>query len=548
MQSILTQSLFLKKKKRAAAAADVREPRVYLVGGGIASLAAAVYLIRDGKIPGRTIHILEKSEIPGGSLDGSGFAESGYIVRGGRMFEEHYGCTFDLLSSIPSLQDPKKTVLDEIVAFNKTCRTYAKARLVSGGKISDISGLGISKEDQQEFRSLLMTTEKKLETSRISDIFSPQFFTTNFWFFYCTTFAFQSWHSALEFKRYLLRFIHLFPGDGIRHLTGVWRTPYNQYDSVVRPVTAWLSSCGVEFRYSCEVTDVGIKTTGTKKIAELIRYRSPGGSIHDLALGPDDRVIVTNGSMTAGSRTGSMNEAPALAPDTGDGAWALWEKLAQDRPEFGRPAVFDGNVNESKWESFTVTFHDPVFFKRMEEFTGNAAGTGGLVTFTDSNWLMSVVLAHQPHFIGQPDDVQVCWGYGLFVDKPGNFVQKPMAECTGREILEELLFHLHFDADREKILASAICIPCMMPFITSQFLVRTGTDRPKVVPDGCMNLAFIGQFCEIPDDVVFTVEYSVRSAQVAVYTLLGLDREPVPVYKGWHNPAILYAAWKTLGS
>lgn len=547
MQSILTQSLLLKKKKRAAAAA-AREASMYLVGGGIASLAAAVYLIRDANVPGRAIHIFEQSKIPGGSLDGSGSADAGYSMRGGRMLEEHYGCTFDLLSGIPSLADQKKTVLDEIVAFNKTCRTYAKARLVAGGKIKDISSLGISKSDQNAFKDLLMTPEKKLETSRISDIFSREFFTSNFWYFYCTTFAFQPWHSALEFKRYLLRFMHLFPGDGIRHLTGVWRTPYNQYDSVVRPITAWLLSCGVDFRYGCEVTDIVVNTDGTKKTAASVRYRLADGNEHDIALGPDDRVFVTNGSMTANSRLGSLDSAPALVSDTRDGAWALWESLAKDRPEFGRPEVFDRKADESKWESFTVTFRDPAFFKKMEEFTGNAAGTGGLVTFTDSNWLMSVVLAHQPHFIGQPDDVQVCWGYGLFVDRPGNFVKKPMAECTGREILEELLGHLRFDADRETILASANCIPCMMPFITSQFLVRTGTDRPKVVPDGYTNLAFIGQFCEIPDDVVFTVEYSVRSAQTAVYTLLGLDREPVPVYKGWHNPAILYAAWKTLGS
>jgi oleate hydratase len=85
-----------------------------------------------------------------------------------------------------------------------------------------------------------------------------------------------------------------------------------------------------------------------------------------------------------------------------------------------------------------------------------------------------------------------------------------------------------------------------MPYITSQFLVRKAGDRPKVVPAGSTNLAFLGQFCELPDDVVFTVEYSIRSAQTAVYSLLKLDRQPIPVYKGAHDPRVLLRALETL--
>ncbi len=90
----------------------------------------------------------------------------------------------------------------------------------------------------------------------------------------------------------------------------------------------------------------------------------------------------------------------------------------------------------------------------------------------------------------------------------------------------EILGHLRIAAEAQKILESCTCIPCMMPFITSQFLRRTKGDRPPVIPDRSKNLAFIGQFCELPDDVVFTVEYSIRSAQTAVYSMLGLNRTP----------------------
>jgi len=108
--------------------------------------------------------------------------------------------------------------------------------------------------------------------------------------------------------------------------------------------------------------------------------------------------------------------------------------------------------------------------------------------------------------------------------------------------MAELLGHLNITVEVSKILNAATCIPCMMPFLTSQFLRRGHGDRPQVIPKETRNLALIGQFCELPDDVVFTVEYSVRSAQTAVYRLLGLTREPPPVYNGRFDLQVLYKA------
>jgi oleate hydratase len=204
----------------------------------------------------------------------------------------------------------------------------------------------------------------------------------------------------------------------------------------------------------------------------------------------------------------------------------LWETLAKGRPAFGNPGVFNSNIPESYWHSFTVTLRDPAFFDRMQTFSGNEAGSGGLVTFKDSNWFMSIVLAHQPHFMGQPDDVQVFWGYALHPDRIGNFVARSMADCSGTEILHELCGHLNFD---RTTVASANCIPSRMPYITSMFMPRAQGDRPLPVPKTSKNLAFISQFVEIPEDVVFTVEYSVRAAQIAVYQLLGIERAIPPI-------------------
>jgi oleate hydratase len=521
---------------------DPAASRVYLVGGGIASLAAAALLIRDADFPGHHITILEELDRLGGSLDGAGSPEQGYVVRGGRMLERKYLCTYDLFSSIPTL-DGSRTVTKEIFEWNETMRTSSHSRLVRNGKGEAAPEFGVSANHVLTLERLMLEPEGMLGKSSIADQFDTSFFVTNFWLMWCTTFAFQPWHSAVEFKRYLLRFTHMV--EGFNRLQGIMRTVYNQYDSMVRPLQQWLEARGVHFALNTRVTDLVVRENVEGNRVERIICERQGHS-REITLGADDLVIVTLGSMTEASSLGSMDAAPSLKSKTDGGAWALWEKIAAGRPEFGHPLVFSDHREESKWLSFTTTLHDPSFFRLIRDFTGNVPGEGGLITFANSSWLASIVLPHQPHFIGQPKDVDVFWGYGLFVDKPGDFVKKPMQACTGREIMTEIMGHLRIDAESSRILQTSTCIPCMMPFITSQFLRREPGDRPHPVPKGWINLAFTGQFCELADDVVFTVEYSIRSAMAAVYGLLGIEREPPPVYKGQHSPHTLFRAFATL--
>jgi oleate hydratase len=524
----------------------VHRPKAYLVGGGIAALASAAYLIRDGGFAGQDIQILEEAPLLGGSLDGAGNADDGYTIRGGRMFTyEAYTCTFDLLSFIPSLTEPGTSVKDEIYRFNELHVSNSLARLVAGKHRLDASELGLSNRDRLDLIEIMAVPELALGAKRIEEVFHPLFFKTNFWFMWCTTFAFQPWHSAVELKRYLHRFIQEFPR--IQTLAGVRRTTYNQFDSIVRPIVQWLEARGVRLETGARVLDLDFRYGPGGKTVETVHY-AKDGSQHGIAVDVQDLVFITNGSMTAASSVGAMTSPAKLDASDRGGSWALWEALAAKNADFGHPEVFTRSIDESKWLSFTVTLSDPTFFKLMEAFTGNAAGTGGLVTFIDSSWLMSVVLATQPHFLGQPEGVQVFWGYGLFVDQEGDFVPKKMSDCSGEDLLVELLGHLGFDEHKDAILGAANCIPCMMPFITSQFMPRAKGDRPPVRPVGTANLAFIGQYCEIPDDVVFTVEYSVRSAQIAVYSLLALDKPVSPLYKGQFDPAVLFASAKALVS
>ncbi len=520
---------------------------VYLIGSGIASLASATYLIKDAGVRGENIHILEQSDRAGGALDGAGEAEKGFVVRGGRMHEKHYRCYWDLLSNIPSYDNPDVSVTEESFEFNQRFVSNAQARLLKGGQKVDVSSFGLSVKDQADLLKLTFTSEHSLGNKRIEDWFHHDFFNTNFWFIWTSMFAFQKWSSLAEMRRYMKRFIHLV--DGLHKLGGVMRTKYNQYHSVVMPMQRYLQQRGVQFSLNTQVTDIDFDLSVDQKTATLLYVKDAEGKESQIALGDDDYVFCINGSITESTDNGSWSKAPVLKDKSSSGSWTLWEKIARKDAAFGKPGVFSDNIDLQKWYSFTATLSDSTFHDYMENFSGNVDGTGGLVTMTDSNWLMSIVIARQPHFPNQPDGIKVFWGYGLYPDRMGNHVKKKMSECTGEEILQELWLHLKIEDLMNPVVAAGKvvnCIPVAMPFIDSLFMPRSPGDRPDVIPPGSTNFAFLGQFAEAPKDCVFTVEYSVRTAQMAVYGLFDTGKQVTPVYDSIHNPEVLIRAAKAI--
>lgn len=499
--------------------------KAYFCGGGIGSLAGAFFLIRDAHMNPEDITIFEALNVTGGSMDGCGNAKDGYVIRGGRMFNiPAYECFQDLMKDIPTVDDPNITVEQEFLKFNDDNKTEGHARVVDHNRmIRDVNGMGFDMQDRLDLLALFVANEDGLGNSRITEHFKPHFFTTNFWYMWSTTFAFQPWHSAAEFKRYLLRFTHEFVR--IQTLEGVARSKYNQYDSCILPLKLELERRGVKFVFGTVVTDIDVAVEGEKKTCNSLTIKQEDKETK-IAISPNDIVIVQNGSMCDAATVGSMTEPAKLLTREDGTSWQLWKKLSEISPDFGNPEPFFRCVPESIWQSFTVTINgDSSFFDQEIAWSHNEPGTGALVTFKDSNWMMSIVVPKQPHFRNQPEDCQVFWGYGLFPDRCGNFVNKPMLECNGQEILEELIGHLRFDKSTIK---NAICKPCIMPFITAQFMTRERKDRPLPVPKGCTNIGFTSQFVEIPDDVVFTVEYSVRSAQMAIYQLCGVKDRKIP--------------------
>lgn len=524
---------------------------VYMIGSGIGSLAAAIYLIRDARVPGKNIKIFESLDVDGGSLDGAGDAKRGYMIRGGRMLNiPTYECLQDVMTEIPSIEFDDISLEEEFLEYNQEFKTHSRARLVdkNGGKV-DVTQMGFSPDDRMDMEKLiLMETEKSLGAKRIDEVFGPHFFKTNFWFMWQTTFAFQPWSSAAELRRYMIRFMHEFPR--IHTLAGVARTAYNQHDSIVKPMVDWLRGQGAQIILGARVTDILFdQNKKGENLATKIEYVQRGKK-HTINVAPTDIVTFTNGCMTDNSDEASTDTVAKYNTAQTAPSFELWKKIANGRPEFGDPDVFCSRPDESMWMSFTVTINNnPKLFEYIQRFTRNHPGGGALVTFKDSAWRLSFVVARQPHFKNQPMDTQIFWGYALNMFVDGDYVKKPMYKCTGREIMTELMGQLHIPKrDQAEMMRGVICRTSIMPYITSQFQPRKIGDRPLVIPQGYENFAFVSQFAEVPDDVVFTMEYSVRAAQRAVYYLMGVDKDLTPISKHQYSPRTLLKSFLKLHS
>jgi oleate hydratase len=366
-------------------------------------------------------------------------------------------------------------------------------------------------------------------------MFSRHFFTTNFWQMWRTTFAFQNWHSAIELRRYFIRFVQEFPR--IHTLSGVRRTVYNQYDSIVVPLQEWMLANYVDVRFGATATDADFADEGGHRRAVKLHYTEKGEA-NELHLGENDYLFMTLGSITADSSYGGQTSVPELIRDRRDGGWSFWDTIARKAPDFGRPSTFYGNVDENKWESFTLTMHNRTLLDRIIKYSGDEPGTGALMTWVDSGWLMSIVVPYQPHFPAMPQDTHTLWGYGLLIDEDGDYVTKKMSQATGEEILTELIGQLGFDDIAEEVLKSTDVTTVMMPYASAVFSRRIPEDRPKVLPDRAENFAFLGQFADLPEDVVFTVEYSVHGAMHAVYQIFDIDKAIPPIYHGLLDPKV----------
>lgn len=514
----------------------VDKKSAYIIGTGLAGLSAAFFLLRDGQMKGEHIHILEKLELAGGSCDGRKDITKGFYMRGGREMDNHFECMWDMYRDIPSIEKEGVSVLDEYYWLNKHDPNYSLCRASTNcGEDAHTDKLfKLDKQSAMALSKLFITPEKDLEDKKISEVLPESFWSTNFWLYWQTMFAFQKWSSALEMKRYLCRYVHHI--DGLPDFSALRFTKYNQYESMILPLVKYLTSHGVKIEFGIDVKNVVIDNKPDKKVAKQIIYIKDNKK-QSIDLIEDDLVIITNGCCTDTSCYGSQNVAPDLSKIVnGEGeSWDLWKNIAAQAidGEFGNPMKFCGDVNATNWMSATIETSDEDIINHIMKICkrdprSGKVTTGGIVTVKDSteNWYLSWTINRQPQFKSQKKNSVLIWVYSLNTNKDGNYVKKAMRDCTGIEVCEEWLYHIGVSKDKIEEYATNRCntTTCYMPYINAFFQPRKEKDRPLVVPHGAVNFAFVGQFAETPRDTIFTTEYSIRTGMEAAYTLLNVDR------------------------
>ena len=514
----------------------VEKKSAYIIGTGLAGLTAAFYLVRDGQMPGNHIHLLEKLELAGGSCDGYKDVHKGFYMRGGREMDNHFEIMWDVFRDVPSIETPNVSVLDEYYWLNKHDPNYSLCRAtVNKGEDAHTDKLfKLDKDSAMALSQLFITPEADLEDKKISDVLPESFWETNFWLYWQTMFAFQKWSSALEMKRYLCRYVHHI--DGLPDFSALRFTKYNQYESMILPLIEYLKKHDVDVQFGMDVKNVVIEEVDGKKTAKELIYVKDNKE-QSIPLTADDLVFITNGCCTDTSCYGDQTHAPDLSGIVnGQGeSWDLWKNIAKQakHDEYGHPDVFCSDTEATNWMSATVETSNEDIIQHIMNICkrdprAGKVTTGGIVTIKDSvnNWFLSWTINRQPQFRSQNKDTVLVWLYALHTDTEGNYIKKAMRDCTGEEICQEWLYHIGMDESKIKDYSENACntTTCFMPYINAFFQPRKNVDRPKVVPEGAVNFAFIGQFAETPRDTIFTTEYSMRTGMESVYTLLNVDR------------------------
>ena len=514
----------------------VEKKSANIIGTGLAGLTAAFYLVRDGQMPGNHIHLLEKLELTGGSCDGYKDVHKGFYMRGGREMDNHFEIMWDVFRDVPSIETPNVSVLDEYYWLNKHDPNYSLCRAtVNKGEDAHTDKLfKLDKDSAMALSQLFITPEANLEDKKISDVLPESFWETNFWLYWQTMFAFQKWSSALEMKRYLCRYVHHI--DGLPDFSALRFTKYNQYESMILPLIEYLKKHDVDVQFGMDVKNVVIEDVDGKKTAKELIYVKDNKE-QSIPLTADDLVFITNGCCTDTSCYGDQTHAPDLSHIVnGQGeSWDLWKNIAKQakHDEYGHPDVFCSDTEATNWMSATVETSNEDIIQHIMNICkrdprAGKVTTGGIVTVKDSvnNWFLSWTINRQPQFRSQNKDTVLVWLYALHTDTEGNYIKKAMRDCTGEEICQEWLYHIGMDESKIKDYSENACntTTCFMPYINAFFQPRKNVDRPKVVPEGAVNFAFIGQFAETPRDTIFTTEYSMRTGMESVYTLLNVDR------------------------
>lgn len=280
----------------------------------------------------------------------------------------------------------------------------------------------------------------------------------------------------------------------------------------------------MDFQFDVELKNIEMTQINNRQTITALDLMKEGFKVHK-CLGKEDIVVTTLGSTISGSETGTNDNPPLwqsmAADDMLDQNWSSWLDLGNKHPSFGNPYNFCTRQAESMLESFTITTEDLKFFNDLQGLLRCKSEAGAFLFIEGSAWKINLCIPSQPVFSEQPQNVRVLWGFAHSPHSDGNYAKKPMLQCSGADIMAELLGHLNLG--EESAMPRTITIPRAMPRMSAILLTRAPRDRPQIVPQTFSNLGLIGQFVELPRYTSVDIGYGIRTAKIAVSRLMGLQ-------------------------
>lgn len=487
-----------KSKKEAAEKMEkLGNANAYILGGGMSAYASALYLARDCGVSAAKIHVFTDRKYERGN------AETGYICRRGKIIDENSRNFFDIIKDVSSLDIPDLTVCDEIL--NIYCAKSGMRNITfidSDCNVTDISKIRLDKAYRRAIINLLKTKKETLVSVPISEVFPEEFFKESFWKLICASYGFDRGASAYEFVNAISHFDET--------LSGTMPADFDRSEEIIEPLKAHIKGMGIDVCDGAYVTDIDFVESGA---ADAIHY-TDNGVRKTVYLNEGDICILPTDEIGDCETFGSFNES---APKGFAEPFKLWQKLADKHPAFKNPSVLFEDTDKNMSEEFTITLKNRLLPELIDRVTNGALGQDGVIVLDNSPWKMTICAVPDTYFKNIEEGTSVIWGTATSFDAKGERSGKAMTDCSGAEILYELVSVLNLEEAWDDIRETVVNVIPMHRKYDKSYL-RPVESKLEIIPTGISNLAVSGEFTD-GDGSVFTEEFAVTTAKKAAYRL-----------------------------
>ncbi|MGN0107974.1 MAG: oleate hydratase [Hominilimicola sp.] len=478
---------------------ELSRKNAYITGGGLSALASALYLIRDCGMRPSNVHIFTNIEHRHGD------ETNGYICHRGKIINEKSSMNFfDLLSGVHSLDIPDLTVCDEILNIYRSNPSLRHITFIDDEKnVVDISKIRLDKAHRSAIIRLMQEKTENIRNVPVHEVFPNDFFTSHFWKLVSAAYGFSAESSAYEFVNAVTHMDDM--------LSGTLPGDFDRNEEIIEPLKEHLKGLGADIRERAVVTDIDFENGR----ADAIHF-TDNGVRKTVYMNEGDICIFPTDEMAECETYGNFNES---APRHFCAPYQLWEKLADKHPAFKNPSVLFDDMDENMSEEFTITLSNHLLPELIDKVTCGALGNDGVIVLDNSNWKMTICAVPPSHFKKQSEDVAIIWGTAARFDRDGERSGKPMTDCSGAEILYELVSCFNLDEAWDDIRETVInVIPCHRRYDKS-YLAPVAS-KLEIIPTSISNLAISGDFADNDNSTVFSEEYAVSTARTATYKLM----------------------------